>query len=146
MKIINTSGKRKKAIARATLKQGDGKVIIKYEPGDTVVCNLASINIAKVHTQKDIDEVFPVAMRILDNVITLNFYPIQEAEYTAKRYRSIGLGFMGLAEYLACEKLAYDKPEARQRTDELFEQYAFATLKESNNLACYNTLKSLPLK
>lgn len=115
--------------------EADGVVNIKHTSGDTVVCNLASINVAKVHTQKDIDEVFPVAMRILDNVISLNFYPIQEAEYTAKRYRSIGLGFMGLAEYLACKCLAYDKPEAREETDKLFEKYAFATLKESNILA-----------
>jgi len=42
---------------------------------------------------------------------------------------------MGLAEHLACKKLAYDKPEAREYTDTLFEQYAFATLTESKNLA-----------
>lgn len=113
----------------------ENKLSIQHEMGDTVVCNLASINVAKVNTQEEIDAVFPTAMRVLDNVITLNFYPIQEAEYTAKRYRSVGLGFMGLAEYLACNKLAYDKPEAREATDKLFEKYAFATLRESKNLA-----------
>ena len=113
----------------------DGVVNIKHKTGDTVVCNLASINIAKVHTPEEIEKVFPVAMRVLDNVITLNFYPIKESEYTSKRYRSVGLGFMGLAEYLACQQLAYDKPEARERTDELFEQYAYATLKASNEIA-----------
>ncbi|HHX58524.1 MAG TPA: hypothetical protein GX706_02040, partial [Candidatus Moranbacteria bacterium] len=51
----------------------DGTVAIKYEIGDTVVCNLASINVARVNTQKEIDEIFPVAMRLLDNVIDLNF-------------------------------------------------------------------------
>lgn len=111
------------------------KLSIEHKMGDTVVCNLASINIAKVNTQEEIDEVFPTAMRVLDNVITLNFYPIEEAEYTAKRYRSVGLGFMGLAEYLACNQLAYDKKEARDVTDKLFEKYAFATLQESKNLA-----------
>ena len=108
---------------------------IHHTMGDTVVCNLASINIAKVHTPEEIDRVFPTALRVLDNVITLNFYPISEAEYTAKRYRSVGLGFMGLAEYLACKQLAYDKPEAREDVNLLFEQYAFATLRESNALA-----------
>lgn len=116
-------------------KEENGVVSIRHKAGDTVVCNLASINVAKVYTQEDIEEVFPIAMRVLDNVITLNFYPIQEAEYTAKRYRSIGLGFMGLAEYLACKKLAYDKPEAREHVDELFERYALATLRESQKLA-----------
>jgi ribonucleoside-diphosphate reductase alpha chain len=116
-------------------KDGKNFVNIQHQMGDTVVCNLASINMAKVNTQKDIDAAFPVAMRILDNVITLNFYPIKEAEYTAKKYRSVGLGFMGLAEYLACKKLAYDKQEAREETDKLFEKYAFATLQESQKLA-----------
>jgi ribonucleoside-diphosphate reductase alpha chain len=72
----------------------DGKIVIRYEPGDTVVCNLASINVAKVNTDKDIKKIFPIAMRILDNVITLNYYPIKEAELTAKKYRSVGLGFL----------------------------------------------------
>lgn len=116
-----------------TLENGD--VNIRYKAGDTVVCNLASINVAKVNTQEEIDKVFPVAMRVLDNVITLNFYPIKEAEYTAKRYRSVGLGFMGLAEYLACKKLSYEKEDARQDVDQLFERYAHATLRESCNLA-----------
>lgn len=113
----------------------NGVISIKHKAGDTVVCNLASINVAKVYTKKDIEEVFPVALRVLDNVITLNFYPIKEAEYTAQRYRSVGLGFMGLAEYLACQKLAYDRPEARAHVDDLFEQYALATLQQSNKIA-----------
>jgi ribonucleoside-diphosphate reductase alpha chain len=113
----------------------DGNIVIRYTPGDTVVCNLASINVAKVHTQADIDHNFPIAAHILDNVIMLNFYPIKESELTAKRYRSIGLGFLGLAEYLATHQLAYDSPEARAHVDELFEKYALATLQSSNKLA-----------
>jgi len=54
-----------------------------------VVCNLASINVAKVNTKEQIEKVLPIAMRILDNVIDLNFYPIREAEKTAKKYRSV---------------------------------------------------------
>jgi ribonucleoside-diphosphate reductase alpha chain len=45
--------------------------------------------VAKVNTKDEIKKVVPVAMRILDNVIDLNFYPIKEAERTAKRYRSV---------------------------------------------------------
>lgn len=113
----------------------DGKIVIKYEPGDSVVCNLASINVAKVYTLEDIQKVFPVAMRILDNVIDLNFYPIQEAKRTSQRYRSVGLGFLGLAEYLATHKFAYDSQEARNEVDRLFEIYAYHTLRASNLLA-----------
>ena len=114
----------------------DWKIVIKYEPGDTVVCNLASINVAKVNTQKEINKIIPIAMRILDNVIDLNFYPIKEAELTAKKYRSVGLWFLGLAEHLAVSHLNYDSLEAREYTDKLFEKFGFATLKASNELAC----------
>jgi ribonucleoside-diphosphate reductase alpha chain len=73
----------------------NGLVNIKYKPGDTVVCNLASINVAKVnpHTN-DMEEVHNIAMRILDNVITMNFYPVQETKITAMKYRAVGLGYM----------------------------------------------------
>lgn len=113
----------------------NGEINIKYQAGETVVCNLASINVARVNTDEEIKKVFPVAMRILDNVITLNFYPIKEAEMTAMQYRSVGLGFLGLAEYLACNKLAYDSQEACEHVDGLFEKYAHATLEASNELA-----------
>ncbi len=113
----------------------DGKIVIKYDPGDSVVCNLASINVAKVNTDEDIKNIIPVAMRILDNVIELNFYPIKEAENTAKKYRSVWLGFLWLAEYLAVNKLAYDSKEARDITDKLFEKYSYRTLQASNQLA-----------
>ncbi len=113
----------------------DGNIVIKYEPGDTVVCNLASINVAKVNTDDEMKKVIPIAMRLLDNVITLNYYPIKEAERTSKRYRSVGLGFLGHAEYLAVNKLAYDSVEAREATDKIFEKYAYHTLKASNELA-----------
>ena len=108
---------------------------VKYKAGDTVVCNLASINMAKVHTKEDMNKIFPIAMRVLDNVITLNCYPIKESENTSLKYRSVGLGFMGLAEYLACNGYNYESQEARDHVDSLFEQYAYHTLKESNNLA-----------
>jgi ribonucleoside-diphosphate reductase alpha chain len=99
------------------------------------VCNLASINVAKVNTNEDIQAVIPIVMRLLDNVIDLNFYPIKEAEITAKKYRSVGLGFLGLAEYLAVRKIAYDSPEAREVVNTLFEKFAYETLKSSNLLA-----------
>lgn len=113
----------------------DGKILIKYEPGDTVVCNLASINVAKVNQPEMIEKIIPIAMRILDNVITLNYYPIEEARRTAMRYRSVGLGYLGLAEYLATQKIAYDSEQARTVVDELFSQYGLATYRASVDLA-----------
>ena len=118
-------------------KTENGLVTIKYKPGDTVVCNLASINVAKVNPQTgDMEEVHNIAMRILDNVITMNFYPVEETKLTAMKYRAVGLGYMWLSEYLATQaKLRYDSPEAVQHVDDLFEQYAYFTLKASVDLA-----------
>ncbi len=113
----------------------DGKITIKYEPGDLVVCNLASLNVATVYEEEVMQQVFPVVMRLLDNVITLNYYPIQEAKRTATRYRSVGLGYLGLAEYLAVNKLAYDTEEARTKVNELFSRYAYHTYRASVDLA-----------
>jgi ribonucleoside-diphosphate reductase alpha chain len=113
----------------------DGKIVIRYEPGDLVVCNLASVNIAKVNDPKTIGEVFPILLRVLDNVITLNYYPIKEAERTALRYRSIGIGYLGLAEYLAVRRISYDTEVAREAVDVLFAEYAYHTYRASVDLA-----------
>jgi ribonucleoside-diphosphate reductase alpha chain len=113
----------------------DGTISIKYKTGDLVVCNLASINIAKVNKAEDIQAVLPIAMRILDNVIILNLFPIKEAEITALKYRSVGLGFLGLAEYLATNNMVYDSAFARDHIDQLFEQYAFTTLQASCDMS-----------
>lgn len=114
----------------------DGKIRIEYEAWDNVVCNLASINVAKVNTDEEIEKVIPIAMRVLDNVIDLNFYPIKETKITAEKYRSVGLWFLWLAEHLAANmKMNYSSLEARQHVDKLFEKYAYRTLKSSNELS-----------
>jgi len=113
----------------------DGKIVLRYEPGDFVVCNLASINVAKVYEESVIADVVPTVMRVLDNVISLNYYPIKEAERTAMRYRSVGLGYLGLAEYLATRKIAYETPKAREEVNRLFEKYTYHTYRASADLA-----------
>ena len=86
----------------------DGSIVTtSFKSGDTVICNLASINVAKVNTPEKIAEVIPVAMRLLDNVIILNDFPIKEAELTALKYRAVGLGMMGLAQYFAESNIMY---------------------------------------
>lgn len=117
-------------------KTEDGdKIVLSYEAGDLVTCVLSSINIAKVNTDEDIEKIFPILTRLLDNLITLNRFPVKEAERTSERYRSIGIGYLGLSEYLATNKIAYDSPEAREITDKLFEKYTFHTYKASAELA-----------
>lgn len=112
-----------------------GEIVIKYDPGDSVVCNLASINIAKVHDSETIKHVVSTTMRLLDNVIDLNFYPIKESEFTAKKYRPVWVGYLGLGEYLATHKLAYDSPKAREVVDKLMEEFAYRIYESSRDLA-----------
>ncbi|XKT75140.1 MAG: ribonucleoside-diphosphate reductase subunit alpha [Patescibacteria group bacterium UBA2103] len=113
----------------------DGTITLKYKAGDTVVCNLASVNVAKVNDEKTVKEVYPVLMRALDNVITLNYYPIKESERTAKRYRPVGVGYLGLAEYLATNHIAYDSEEAKKEVNKLFERYSYHMYRASADLA-----------
>ncbi len=113
----------------------DGKIVLRYDPGDLVTCNLASINVAKVHDPKTIDDILEVAMHIVDNVIDLNYYAIKEAEHTSMRYRSVGIGYLGMAEHLATNGYAYDSAEAREYVRNLFERYALATYRASVDLA-----------
>lgn len=112
-----------------------GNIVLRYEPGDTVTCNLASVNMAKVYDEKTIAETMDVICRLLDNVITITKFPIKNAELTAMKYRSIGIGYLGLAEYLATRSMAYDSPEARTKVDELFELYTYYTYRASVNIA-----------
>ena len=116
-------------------EDNNGEVTLKYKMWDTVVCNLASINIAKVNTKEEMEEIIPISMRVLDNVIELNLFPIKEAKATAEQYRSVGLWFLWLAEYLATNKMMYDSKEARDATDDLFENYAYHVIKASNDLS-----------
>lgn len=68
---------------------------------EMAVCNLGSINLAKVHTREQMQEVIPVAMRFLDNMIDLSSYPTKQAESTQKSRRSVGLGVCGEAQLMA---------------------------------------------
>jgi ribonucleoside-diphosphate reductase alpha chain len=113
----------------------NGQIVIRYEPGETVTCNISSINIAKVYEEADIEVVIAVLARILDNIITLSKFPIKWAELTAQKYRAIGIGYLGLAEYLATRSMAYDSPEARAHVDKLFEVYTYYTYRASVDLA-----------
>jgi len=114
----------------------DWTINIKYKPGDTVVCNLASINVAKVRTDEEMQKVIPLSMRVLDNVIDMNYYPLKEAELTSKKYRPVWLWFLGLAEHLATDaKVMFDSVDAVGYVDGLFEKYAYRTIRASVDLA-----------
>ncbi len=105
------------------------------QDGDTAVCNLASVNLSKVHTQEDLARVIPTAVRMLDNVIDLNFYPLAKVKKTNEKSRSIGLGVMGEAQMLAENKIEWGSHEHFTKVDEVMESLSYYTIRSSSDLA-----------
>jgi ribonucleoside-diphosphate reductase alpha chain len=103
--------------------------------GDTAVCNLASVNLSKVHTQEDLARVVPTAIRMLDNVIDLNFYPLAKVKRTNEKTRAIGLGVMGEAQMLAEASIEWGSAEHFHTIDEVMESFSFYAIEASSNLA-----------
>ena len=117
----------------------DGKKVYMVEKvpfdGKTAVCNLASVNLSKVNTPKKIAEVVPIAIRMLDNVIDLNYYPVKKTKDTNLKNRAIGLGAMGEAQLLAERQIFWGSEEHLKLIDEIFEGISFYAIKTSAALA-----------
>lgn len=103
--------------------------------GDTAVCNLASLNLSRVNTKEDIDRIVPVAIRALDNVIDLNFYPLEKVKRTNMKTRAIGLGVMGEAQMLAQKAITWGSQEHFDKIDEIMEAVSFNAISSSSDIA-----------
>lgn len=118
---------------------GDMTMIYNVEKekidGETAVCNLASINLGKIHTREDIKRVTPIAVRMLDNVIDLNFYPLNKVKKTNLKSRAIGLGVMGKAEMLAIKGIHWDSQKHYDVMNGIMEAVSYNTIKTSSDLA-----------
>ena len=122
---------------RMESEDGDPVVVTRTKPGDFVVCNLASLSLGNidVNDKSELEKIVRTAVRALDNVIDLNFYPLEYARYTNKRYRSIGLGVSGYHHMLARNKIRWESEEHLKFVDKLFEKINYAAITESNRLA-----------
>lgn len=103
--------------------------------GDTAVCNLASINLSRINTKEDIERVVPIAIRALDNVIDLNFYPLEKVKRTNMKSRAIGLGVMGEAQMLAQHGIAWGSQEHFDKIDEIMEAVSYNAISSSSEIA-----------
>ncbi|GAA5001842.1 ribonucleoside-diphosphate reductase subunit alpha [Pseudoluteimonas lycopersici] len=108
---------------------------------ETAVCNLGSINLAR-HFDEDgffdfdkLGETVQLAVRQLDRVIDLNFYPIESARRGNLRWRPVGLGVMGLQDVFFKLRLPFDGDEARALSARIAEEIYFRALDTSNELA-----------
>ncbi|QKF60377.1 ribonucleoside-diphosphate reductase subunit alpha [Campylobacter curvus] len=133
------SGITKKAKKLSALDSLGGRQIFIVEKesveGKTAVCNLASINLSKVNKKADIERVVPIAVRMLDNVIDLNFYPHKKVKHTNLASRSIGLGVMGEAQMLAERGIKWGGYEHFALIDSIMENISYQAIYTSSNLA-----------
>ena len=117
--------------------------IIEYSsPDETAVCNLASIALPafvspdnKTFDFDKLREVTASAVRALNKVIDINFYPIPEAKRSNMRHRPIGLGVQGLADVFARLRLPWETPEAARLNQLIFEHIYYAAVEASSALA-----------
>ena len=133
------SGIVKKAKKLSALDSIGGEQIFIVEKesleGKTAVCNLASINLSKINKKEDIERVVPIAIRMLDNVIDLNFYPHKKVKHTNLASRSIGLGVMGEAQMLAERGVKWGSYEHLALIDSVMENISYNAIYASSNLA-----------
>jgi ribonucleoside-diphosphate reductase alpha chain len=103
--------------------------------GEIALCILSAINVGKLKNLDDLEELCDLAVRGLEELIDYQNYPINAAEVSTKNRRSLGIGYIGLAHYLARQGEHYDDPRAWQLVHELTEAFQFYLLKSSNELA-----------
>lgn len=117
------------------------EITLNTSMDEVAVCNLASINIPS-HLTADgeidhakLETTVRTVMRMLDNVIDINYYPVPAAANSNLRHRPVGLGVMGLQDALYRKRIAFDTPEAVDFNDEIIEAIAFYAFSASTDLA-----------
>jgi len=116
------------------------EILLNTSTTETAVCNLGSINLPMHITEKGLDEkklatTIRTAVRMLDNVIDINFYPIQEAKSSNEKHRPIGLGLMGFQDALYMQNISYASHEAVQFADRSMEMISYYAILASSELA-----------
>jgi ribonucleoside-diphosphate reductase alpha chain len=108
---------------------------IDDESGEIALCILSAINVGKVKSDEELEELCDLSVRGLDELIDYQKYPVAAAEIATKARRSLGVGFIGLAHYLAKLGYNYDSQEAWDAVHGLSESFQYYLLKASNQLA-----------
>ena len=108
---------------------------IDDEDGEIALCILSAINVGKIRHLSDLEELCNLSVRALDELIDFQGYPIKAAEKATKARRSLGIGFIGLAHYLAKHGEHYNDTSALKLVHELTEAFQYNLLKASATLA-----------
>jgi len=108
---------------------------IDDEFAEIALCILSAINVGKVKSDEELEHLCDLSVRSLDELIDYQEYPVKAAELATKARRSLGIGFIGLAHYLAKLGFSYESQEATDAVHQLAESFQYYLIKASNNLA-----------
>ena len=116
------------------------EITLNTSKQETAVCNLGSINLARHISNGKIDyallaQSIEKAIRMLDNVININFYPTQEGKVSNLQHRPVGLGMMGLQDALYKLNIPFDDPSVIDLADEIMEFISYHAILSSSKLA-----------
>ena len=103
--------------------------------GEIALCILSAINLGTLRDDEELEQLCDLSVRSLDEIIDHQNYPVIAAEISTKSRRSLGIGYIGLAHYLAKNKVFYHEKAAWKLVDELTESFQYYLLKASNTLA-----------
>jgi len=103
--------------------------------GEIALCILSAINVGKLKSIDELDELCDLAVRGLDALIDYQSYPVKAAEVSTKNRRSLGIGYIGLAHYLAKNGAKYDSQKAYDLVHKLSERFQYALLSASNRMS-----------
>jgi len=103
--------------------------------GEIALCILSAINVGKIHDLIELEELCDLSVRGLDALIDFQGYPVKAAEISTKARRSLGIGYIGLAHYLARNGVKYEDAQSWKLTHDLTEAFQYYLLKASNQLA-----------
>jgi ribonucleoside-diphosphate reductase alpha chain len=103
--------------------------------GEIALCILSAVNVGKVKSDEELEELCDLSVRGLEELIDYQNYPITAAEVATKNRRSLGVGFIGLAHYLAKLGFKYSSQEAWDAVHGLSESFQYYLLKASNQIA-----------
>ncbi len=103
--------------------------------GEIALCILSAINVGKLKNLDELEELCDLSVRGLEELIDYQNYPVKAAEVSTLNRRSLGIGYIGLAHYLAKHGEHYDDPKAWQLVHDLTEAFQFYLLRASNNIA-----------
>ena len=103
--------------------------------GEIALCILSAINVGIIKDLDDLSNLCDLAVRGLEELIDYQKYPVVAAERSTLARRSLGIGYIGLAHFLAKNKVKYDDPEAHRLVHQLSERFQYELLKASNQIA-----------